>query len=202
MFSKEFGAKDGVTVSDKCQIQVKKSTCCHKNPEAATVGIRKRKACKGQHRFFPVNVVEFSRTAILRNISGRLLLKISTSVANYYPFKPFSILNFAVTECFCYVSYFEQDFSVTAFYFITRIKWDVVISSSLRLMLKVWIRYRCQNRVESYYLTDGDQLGFYKKVISKRRAGGSCNLYITRNEEFKFMWQKLYPRKRQMPYST
>ena len=30
----------------------------------------------------------------------------------------------------------------------------------------------------------------------------SCNLYITRNEEFQFIWQKLYSRERQMPYST
>ena len=30
----------------------------------------------------------------------------------------------------------------------------------------------------------------------------SCNLYIARNGEFQFIWQKLYSRECQMPYST
>ena len=37
MFSKEFGAKAGATVSNKYEIQLgKKSTCCRENPEAAS----------------------------------------------------------------------------------------------------------------------------------------------------------------------
>ena len=55
-------------------------------------------------------------------------------------------------------------------YFITHIKWDVIISSSLRLLLKMWDR--CQNRTE--------KSGFYKKVHINR-AWCSCNLYIARN---------------------
>ena len=51
--------------------------------------------------------------------------------------------------------------------FITHIKWDVIISSSLRLLLKVWISYRCQNRIEKYYQHDGEQLDFGKKVHIK-----------------------------------
>ena len=40
MFSKEFGAKAGATVSNKYQIQLKiKSIYCRENPEAATVGV-------------------------------------------------------------------------------------------------------------------------------------------------------------------
>ena len=65
-----------------------------------------------------------------------------------------------------------QDISITVFfsqtwYFDhkTHIKWDVIISSSLRLLLKVWIWYRFQNRKENYYHNDGEQLGFYKKVV-------------------------------------
>ena len=50
------------------------------------------------------------------------------------------------------------------FYHKTHIKWDVIISSTLRLLLKVWIWYRCQNRIENYYQHNGEQLGFYKKV--------------------------------------
>ena len=37
------------------------------------------------------------------------------------------------------------------------IKWDVIISSSLRLIMKVWIW------IENYYLHREEQLGFYKK---------------------------------------
>ena len=38
VFSKEFGAKTGVTVSNKYQIQLKKSICCRENVEAVTIG--------------------------------------------------------------------------------------------------------------------------------------------------------------------
>ena len=50
------------------------------------------------------------------------------------------------------------------------IKWDVVISSSLRLLMKVWIWYRHQNRIENYYHHDEEQLGFYKKVHTKTQS--------------------------------
>ena len=62
-------------------------------------------------------------------------------------------------------------FSRTYFYHKkVHIKWDVVISSSLRLLMKVWIWYRCQNRIENYYHHDGEQLGFYKKVHIKTQS--------------------------------
>ena len=82
MFSKEFGAKTGATVSNKFQIQLKKSICCRENLEAATVGVLFKKACKDQHRGFPVNAATFLRTPILKNICKGLLLKISTSLTN------------------------------------------------------------------------------------------------------------------------
>ena len=50
----------------------------------------------------------------------------------------------------------------------TQIKWDVIISSSLRLLSKVWIWYRCQNRklISPWWNHhDGEQLGFYNKSI-------------------------------------
>ena len=62
-------------------------------------------------------------------------------------------------------------------YFITHIKWDVIISSLLRLLLKVWIWYRCQNRIENCYHHDGEELDFTKKYIWKHRVGCSGNLY-------------------------
>ena len=50
------------------------------------------------------------------------------------------------------------------------IKWDVVISSSLRLLMKVWIWYRCQNTIKNYFDNNGEQLDFYKNYISKHGA--------------------------------
>ena len=35
--------------------------------------------------------------------------------------------------------------------------WDVIISPSLRVLMKVWVGYRCQNRIEKYYHHDGEQ---------------------------------------------
>ena len=75
---------------------------------------------------------------------------------------------------FFYYCFFSQTWY---FYHKTHIKWDVIISSSLRLLLKVWIWYRCQNRIENYYQHDGEQLGFYKKVHIKRQHRAGCSLY-------------------------
>ena len=36
--------------------------------------------------------------------------------------------------------------------------------------MEVWIRYRCQNRIENYYYHDGEQLGFYKNVRIKTQS--------------------------------
>ena len=51
-----------------------------------------------------------------------------------------------------------------AYFYQVHIKWDVVISSSLRLLIKVWIWYRCQNRIGNHYHQDEEQLGFHEKV--------------------------------------
>ena len=55
--------------------------------------------------------------------------------------------------------------------FIKHIKWDVIISSCWYRCwkLKVWIWYRSQKRIESYYKHDGKQLVFYEKVHIKHR---------------------------------
>ena len=72
---------------------------------------------------------------------------------------------------------------IRVFLLLLHIKWDGTISSSLRLLLKVWIWYGCRNRIESYYHHVGEQLGFdeMKRYISKHRAGCSCNFYNARN---------------------
>ena len=67
-------------------------------------------------------------------------------------------------------------------------KWDISIPSSLRLLLKVWIWYRCQNRklLSPWWRT----IRFlWKKVHIKTY---SKRLYIARNKEFQFIWQELY----------
>ena len=53
---------------------------------------------------------------------------------------------------------------------ITHIKWDVIISSSLRLLMKVWIWYRWQSTTENYYHHDRGQLGFYEKAHIKTQS--------------------------------
>ena len=45
---------------------------------------------------------------------------------------------------------------------------DVIIS--LRLLLKVWIWYICQNRIDNCYHHDGEQLGFCKKIHIKTQS--------------------------------
>ena len=65
--------------------------------------------------------------------------------------------------------------------------------------------HRCQNITENYYYHYGEQLGFDKKAHfktqKKKKKECSCNIYVAGNEEFEFIWQKLYSRERQMPYS-
>ena len=88
-----------------------------------------------------------------------------------------------MTEWFCYVTCFTKVFLLLFVYslkhdifiikklfhnMITHIQWDVIISSSLRLLLNVWIWYRCQNRIENYYQHDGEQLSFYENGIPKK----------------------------------
>ena len=71
-----------------------------------------------------------------------------------------------------------------------------VISSLLRLLMKVWIWYRCQNRTGNYYHQDEEQLGFYKKVHRalenhryqntehEQKKGCFCNFTSQETNEF------------------
>ena len=74
------------------------------------------------------------KNTILKNISERPLLKISTSVTNlskggnsWYPFKPFSVLNFALTARFL-CSMFCQDFLLLLFYNTHQVKYSSLIN--------------------------------------------------------------------------
>ena len=79
----------------------------------------------------------------------------------YYTFKAFSTQNFTFS--------LKHDIFIIKNSFTVHIKWDVIISSSLRLLLKMWIWYRCQNRIKNYH-HDGKQLGFYEKVHIKTQS--------------------------------
>ena len=123
-----------------------------------------KKACKAHRRCFHVNIVKFLRTSILKNISERLVLKISTQLQiqwkevipeTYDPFKPFIVSQILLTgNGFVMYHVLQWPFSSIVFFFqtyfyhkkscfITHVKWDVIVSSSLSLLLKVWIWYRC-----------------------------------------------------------
>ena len=116
----------------------------------------------------------------------------------YYPLKAFSILNFAMMEClFFFQTYFYHK--------NLHIKWDVVISSSLWLLMKVWIWYRWQSRIENCYHHDGKQLGFYKMVDIKTQSKKEdvlAILTLQEANESQFISQKLYSRERAIAYST
>ena len=59
------------------------------------------------------------------------------------------------------------------------------ISPLMRLVLTMWVWYRCQNRIEKYYHHDGEQLTFYQKVLHikthRLREECRCNLWIAIN---------------------
>ena len=82
---------------------------------------------------FSCEFYEFLRTPFLQNISGRLLLYVTC-------FAKVSLL--LLKSCNTKV--------IITFRFIVKklahIEWDVIIPSLLRLLLKVWIWFRCQNR--------------------------------------------------------
>ena len=112
MFSKELTA---ATVTNKYQIQLKRSICCRKNPNAATVGALWKIACKGQCRCLLVNIANFlflTSNSYFEKHLWTAASEISTAVTNlpkgdrdnfwilFSFYKAFTILNFTMTECF------------------------------------------------------------------------------------------------------
>ena len=98
------------------------------------------------------SIVKFLRIPVLKNICARLPLKISTSMTNF-PKEGFLFNLILKYPTFCYDGWF---FHKTCFakvsllllkklqYFyhkeVTHIKWDVIISSSLRFVEK-WLKF-------------------------------------------------------------
>ena len=115
VFSKESRTKTDATFSNKSQIQLKKVFAAVKIQKQPPQVFCKRTPATLLKRGF--RIAKFLRTFISKNICERLLLKITISVTNYrwkvnpdffYPFETFRILNFAMTEWFCHVTYFVK----------------------------------------------------------------------------------------------
>ena len=92
----------------------------------------------------------------------------------------------ALTEWFCYVETCHANISLLLLmYFIRYIKWDVIISSSLRFCWKC--QFDTDVKIENYNHHDEEQLLFFKKDFFKKKStyqnteqkeGCSCNFYI------------------------
>ena len=82
VFSKESSKKNGAAVSNKDHIQQEKCTCWHKNSEAGTVGVLKKRSVTLLLERGSIITAKFSRILILKNICERLLVKISILVTN------------------------------------------------------------------------------------------------------------------------
>ena len=77
-FSERVRRKNRCDCQQQILDSVDKITCCRENPESATVCVLQKKAFNSQHKCFPVNIANFLRTSILKDIWERLLLKIRT----------------------------------------------------------------------------------------------------------------------------
>ena len=69
-----------------------------------------------------------------------------------------------------------EKFNVFILKKLAHIKWDVIIPSSLRLLLKVWIWYRCQNR--KLYHHDGETQNTEQKALYYKKQG--IAIYLTK----------------------
>ena len=82
MFSKEFGANARATISNKYHIQLKHYALPRKFRSSHRRCSYKEGLQGPAQMCFLVDVAKFLKAPILKNISERLLLKISTSVTN------------------------------------------------------------------------------------------------------------------------
>ena len=121
MFSKKSGTKTGTTVSNKYEIQNAKMYLLPRNFRSSH---RRCSVKKGLQLIRKrLQYCEDFKNTYFEKHRERLLLKISFSVTNltkvtadfFYLFKPFSILNFAMTHCFYHVTCFVKVYSVTFF---------------------------------------------------------------------------------------
>ena len=135
MFSKESGTKTDAAVRKKYQILLQKSTCCPENSEAATVGALQKKTCNFLRKRFQYCEV-FKNTYFEKHLGtaaseNQFLSDKFTgcksafewqiyrreAIFNFcWPFKPFSILNFAMVKRFCHVICFAKVYLLLFFF--------------------------------------------------------------------------------------
>ena len=87
-----------------------------------------------RHRCFPANFVKFLRPPFFIEHLWWLLQQIYWSgvISGFsYPFKLFSILNFAMAECFCHVTCFSMVYLILFFLFFFMYKHDIFIIKKL-----------------------------------------------------------------------
>ena len=63
-----------------------------------------------------------------------------------------------MTKWFCPVTCLLQDIFIVKKLFYIVVQTSSEICPSLRLLLKVCVWYRCQNRIKKYYRHDGEQV--------------------------------------------
>ena len=68
-------------------------------------------------------------------------------------------------------------------FFIKKLFYNVVqtsseISPQLRLLLKVFVSYRCQHRIKNYYQHDGEPLTFYQKVLRLKAQAEKGRMFL------------------------
>ena len=113
-----------------------------------------------------------------------------------------------MTEWFYHITCFAKVLkscnkkAIIAFRFIIKksahIKWDVIVPSSLRLLFKLRVWYRCQNI--KFYHHDAEKLAFNKKSTHQNTEQEAY--YKKRKILIYCIWQKLHSRERQMPCSA
>ena len=89
----------------------------------------------------------------------------------FYPFILVSwvFLNFAITKWFCRETCFVKVFLLSRSYNVVQTSSEMLsFLHRWKILLKVWVWYRCQKWRERYYHHAGEQSTFYQKVHIKR----------------------------------
>ena len=96
-------------------------------------------------------------------------------------------LNFATTKWFDRETCFVEIFLLSKSYNVVQTSSEMLsFLHRWKILLKVWVWYRCQKWIERYYHHPGEQSTFYQKVHIKRHRlrKEECFLYCNK---FQFM---------------
>ena len=140
-----------------------------------------------------MNIAKVLRN-VLKNICERLLWKSAPQwqiyrrgviPEFYYPFKTFSIPDFAMTEWFCHVTCFAKVFLLLFFFSQTWCFYHkkVLITHYHFFIVEIIVEsvnlIQIPKQIGKLYHHDGEQLGFYKKVhIKTQRLNKKKNVFV------------------------